>query len=184
MKLIKKSNILNYKISTNLIIFMKKVICSILFQFDNKLVIRLHNQLYLQFIIYFFKFSSFFQVESLIDYTSEHQLNSKKFKLSLQLLSIIFNTRLIIMYYIYETDSVNSISHIFKSTVWLERELFDMFGVFVLNHPDLRRILTDYGFYGHPLRKDYPLVGYMENFYSEVSKTIVFKLINIKNLKK
>jgi len=86
--------------------------------------------------------------------------------LSLQLvynlLSLRYNSRIRVKTYTDELTPVDSIYNIFKAADWYEREIWDMFGVFFSNHPDLRRILTDYGFEGHPLRKDFPLSGYVE----------------------
>lgn len=78
------------------------------------------------------------------------------------LLSLRYNSRIRVKTYTDELTPVESICNIFKAADWYEREVWDMFGVFFSNHPDLRRILTDYGFEGHPLRKDFPLSGYVE----------------------
>lgn len=78
------------------------------------------------------------------------------------LLSLRFNSRIRVKTYTDELTPVNSACEIFKAANWYEREIWDMFGVFFANHPDLRRILTDYGFEGHPFRKDFPLTGYVE----------------------
>jgi NADH:ubiquinone oxidoreductase subunit C len=73
----------------------------------------------------------------------------------------------------------NSIISIFNSANWWEREIWDMFGVFFLGHSDLRRILTDYGFEGHPLKKDFPLIGFIEVRYSENKKKLIIELVNL-----
>lgn len=78
------------------------------------------------------------------------------------LLSLRYNSRIRVKTYTDELTPVDSINSVFKAADWYEREIWDMFGVFFSNHPDLRRILTDYGFEGHPLRKDFPLTGYVE----------------------
>ncbi len=78
------------------------------------------------------------------------------------LLSLRYNSRIRVKTYTDELTPIESINDIFKAANWYEREIFDMFGVYFVNHPDLRRILTDYGFEGHPLRKDFPLSGYVE----------------------
>lgn len=78
------------------------------------------------------------------------------------LLSLRYNSRIRIKTYTDELTPVDSINSVFKAADWYEREVWDMFGVYFSNHPDLRRILTDYGFEGHPLRKDFPLSGYVE----------------------
>lgn len=84
------------------------------------------------------------------------------FQLVYNLLSLRYNSRIRVKTYTDELTPVDSICSIFKAGNWYEREVWDMFGVFFSNHPDLRRILTDYGFEGHPLRKDFPLSGYVE----------------------
>ena len=86
------------------------------------------------------------------------------------LLSHEYNKRVIIDYSIKENDIISSITSLFPSANWMEREVFDMYGLNFKNHPDLRRILTDYGFEGHPLRKDFPLTGHNEVRYSEEEK--------------
>lgn len=78
------------------------------------------------------------------------------------LLSLRFNTRIRVKTYTDELTPLDSVYDIFEGANWYEREIYDMFGVFFINHPDLRRILTDYGFEGFPLRKDFPLSGYVE----------------------
>ena len=110
-----------------------------------------------------------------VDYTSK----KKRFEIIYNLLSIRFNSRLRVKILINELQPVNSIISIYKSANWCEREVWDMFGIFFLNHPDLRRILTDYGFEGHPLRKDFPLSGFLEVFYNELKKRVVYEPINL-----
>ena len=110
-----------------------------------------------------------------VDYTSKN----KRFEIIYNLLSIRFNSRLRVKILINELQPVNSIISIYKSANWSEREVWDMFGIFFLNHPDLRRILTDYGFEGHPLRKDFPLSGFLEVFYNELKKRVVYEPINL-----
>ena len=78
-----------------------------------------------------------------------------------------------------ELESVSSIESIFKSANWFEREVWDMFGVYFLNHPDLRRILTDYGFEGYPLRKDFPLSGYTQVRYDEELKRVILEPLEL-----
>ena len=77
-------------------------------------------------------------------------------------LSLRYNSRIRVKTYTDELTPIDSINDVFKGANWYEREIWDMFGVFFANHPDLRRILTDYGFEGHPFRKDFPLTGYVE----------------------
>ncbi|XP_058802258.1 NADH dehydrogenase [ubiquinone] iron-sulfur protein 3, mitochondrial [Phymastichus coffea] len=96
-----------------------------------------------------------------------------RFELVYQLLSIPYNTRCRVKSYTDELTPVDSIYYIHRAADWYEREVWDMFGIYFTNHPDLRRILTDYGFEGHPMRKDFPLTGYIEVRYDDEKKRVV-----------
>jgi NADH-quinone oxidoreductase subunit C len=103
-----------------------------------------------------------------------------RFAVNYQLLSLQHNIRLRIKVYIDDTGPemppmLDSVTPIWPIANWLEREVFDFFGIVFIGHPDLRRILTDYGFIGHPLRKDFPLVGHVELFYDEEAKRVAYK---------
>lgn len=97
----------------------------------------------------------------------------KRFSLIYCLLSLKYNVRIKVKVSIDELTPVNSITNIYKSSCWMEREVWDMNGIFFENHPDLRRILTDYGFEGYPLRKDFPLSGYTEVRYDDSQKRVI-----------
>ena len=128
---------------------------------DSKIV---HEQLYLSIdnedlldVILFLKTNKDTKFKQLIDITAvDYPENSKRFKMVYLFLSHQFNQRIIISSLINENEVVPSLTKIFPSANWMEREVFDMYGVKFKDHPDLRRILTDYGFEGHPLRKDFP----------------------------
>ena len=103
----------------------------------------------------------------------------KRFEVAYELLSVKYNTRLRVKTYLNEVTPINSVVNIYSCANWWEREVWDMFGVFFFNHPDLRRILTDYGFEGHPLRKDFPLTGYIEVRYDELRKRIIYEPVKL-----
>ena len=103
----------------------------------------------------------------------DHPTRPHRFELIYALLSLRHNSRLLVRTYTGEVDPVPSVSSIFSSAIWPEREVYDMFGVVFAGHPDLRRILTDYGFQGHPLRKDFPLSGFTEVRYDEEKGRVV-----------
>ena len=110
-----------------------------------------------------------------VDYPSRDQ----RFEVVYNLLSINYNWRIRIHTNVDEISPVSSVTSVFSSAGWWEREVWDMFGVRFSNHPDLRRILTDYGFEGHPLRKDFPLSGYSEVRYDDSEKRVVSEPIEL-----
>ena len=103
----------------------------------------------------------------------------KRFDVIYHFLSFKHNSRLRIKIIIGEDDSIPSITSIFPAANWFEREAFDMYGIQFKDHPDLRRILTDYGFEGYPLRKDFPLSGNVEIRYDEIDKKIIHEPVNL-----
>ena len=110
----------------------------------------------------------------LIDVTVvDYPENAKRFKVVYLFLSHEFNQRIILSYLINENEVISSLTPIYPAANWMEREVFDMYGVKFKDHPDLRRILTDYDFEGHPLRKDFPLTGHTEVRYSEDQKKVI-----------
>ena len=118
--------------------------------------------------------------KQLIDITAvDYPEKEKRFKIIYLLLSHENNLRIIVNINIDEKASVPSITKIFPSANWMEREVFDMYGVSFKDHPDLRRILTDYGFDGYPLRKDFPLTGHSEVRYSENLKKVVSEPVKL-----
>ena len=125
--------------------------------------------------------SLFLSYEQLINLVCVDNLNLKKYNLTNRFsLIYILNkisscSRLVIYFDFNETKLIPSVTPVFKDANWLEREIFDLYGIFFVNHRDLRRILTDYGFRGFPLRKDFPLTGYLELRYSEVRKYVKYQ---------
>ena len=129
------------------------------------------NELDLIEVLQFLKSNEKLKFRQLIDIAGvDYPENEKRFKLVYLLLSHENNNRIKISIKFQSDQVINSITKIFPSANWMEREVFDMYGIKFKNHPDLRRILTDYGFKGHPLRKDFPLTGFNEVRYSEKEK--------------
>ena len=110
-----------------------------------------------------------------VDYP--HKKN--RFEVTYNLISYTYNTRISVITYVDEITSIDSVVHLYKNSNWFEREVWDMFGVFFYNNKDLRRILTDYGFKGHPLRKDFPLTGYVEVRYDELQKRVITEKVSL-----
>jgi len=118
--------------------------------------------------------------KQLIDITAvDYPEKEKRFKIVYLLLSHEKNLRIVISTHIDEKVVVPSITKIFPSANWMEREVFDMYGISFKDHPDLRRILTDYGFEGYPLRKDFPLTGHTEVRYSEAKKKVISEPVKL-----
>ena len=130
--------------------------------------------------ILFLKTNEKCKFKQLIDITAVDYLQKeKRFKIVYLLLSHENNLRIIINTNINEKETVPSITKIFPSANWMEREVFDMYGISFKDHPDLRRILTDYGFDGYPLRKDFPLTGHLEVRYSEEKKKVISEPVKL-----
>ena len=146
-----------------------------------------HNHIYLNIdeedlldVIIFLKTNSETKFKQLIDITAvDYPEKEMRFKLVYLFLSHENNKRIKVDFFIKENNPVTSITSIFPSANWMEREVFDMYGINFKNHPDLRRILTDYGFDGHPLRKDFPLTGHNEVRYSEDDKKVIYEPVKL-----
>ena len=110
-----------------------------------------------------------------VDYPQRPQ----RFEVVYHLLSLKYNRRLRLKVHTDETSPVPSITGVYSAANWWEREAWDLFGVSFTGHPDLRRLLTDYGFEGHPLRKDFPLTGYVEVRYDEEKKRVAYEDVNL-----
>ena len=130
--------------------------------------------------ILFLKTNEKCKFKQLIDITAvDYPQREKRFKIVYLLLSHENNLRIVININIDEKIIVPSITKIFPSANWMEREVFDMYGISFKDHPDLRRILTDYGFKGYPLRKDFPLTGHTEVRYSEENKKVIYEPVKL-----
>ena len=168
------------------LISLEKLINSELTTKINSSVIR-HNELKLSIdsedlhnVLLFIKNDSRVKFRQLIDITAvDYPESENRFKLIYFLLSHENNLRLNIEFFIKENDLVSSVTSIFPSANWMEREVFDMYGISFNDHPDLRRILTDYNFKGHPLRKDFPLTGHNEVRYNEENKKVIYEPVKL-----
>tara|TARA_B100001057_G_scaffold359726_1_gene361960 strand:- start:2149 stop:2754 length:606 start_codon:yes stop_codon:yes gene_type:complete len=152
----------------------------------NKTEIK-HSQIYIEIdkedlidVILFLKGNQDMKFRQLIDITViDYPEQTQRFTVVYLLLSHEFNQRVILNYNISENEVIPSLTSIFPAANWMEREVFDMYGVSFKDHPDLRRILTDYGFEGHPLRKDFPLTGHSEVRYSEDQKKVISEPVKL-----
>ena len=152
----------------------------------NKTEIK-HNQIYIEIdkddlidVVLFLKTNKDTKFRQLIDVTVvDYPEKAQRFKVVYLLLSHEFNQRIILSYFINENEVISSLTSIYPASNWMEREVFDMYGVSFKNHPDLRRILTDYGFEGHPLRKDFPLTGHLEVRYNEEQKKVISEPVKL-----
>ena len=146
-----------------------------------------YNQLYITInsedlldVVLLLKTNKNTKFRQLIDITAaDYPENQQRFKMIYLLLSHEFNQRIILSYFINENEPISSLTKIFPSANSMEREIFDMYGIKFTDHPDLRRILTDYGFQGHPLRKDFPLTGHNEVRYSENEKKVIYEPVKL-----
>ena len=146
-----------------------------------------HEQIYIDIekdnlidVVLFIKTNKDTKFRQLIDITVvDFPEQTQRFKVVYLFLSHEFNQRIVLSYFISENEVIPSLTSIFPAANWMEREVFDMYGVNFKDHPDLRRILTDYGFKGHPLRKDFPLTGHTEVRYSEDEKKVITEPVKL-----
>ena len=131
-------------------------------------------------VIKFLKLENKLRFKQLIDIAAiDYPNEEKRFELVYLLLSVENNIRVKISIKFETNEKIPSIVKIFPSANWMEREIFDMYGIKFIDHPDLRRILTDYNFKGHPLRKDFPLTGFNEVRYSEKEKKVIYEPVKL-----
>ena len=169
----------------NLINLEKKINSELTTKINSSII--KHNQIYLSIdsndiidVMLFMKTNENTKFRQLIDITAvDFPEKEQRFKIVYLLLSHEFNTRVLIEFDISEGEKVESLTKIFPSANWMEREVFDMYGIDFKDHPDLRRILTDYGFEGYPLRKDFPITGHIEVRYSEESKKVIYEPVKL-----
>jgi len=179
------NNFILFYIKSNFYIYyniLKKYFSFFIYYDINYFCLYLNNIKFIGNLLYYLKQSSFFLFKLLTDLTIVDNLNSqwkKRFKIVYNLFSFKFKFRLLLNSFININEPIYSMIFLYRNANWLERELWDMFGIFFINHPDLRRILTDYGFKWFPLRKDFPVSGYTEVWYDEHLQDITFKPIKL-----
>ena len=138
------------------------------------------KKLYVKKVIKFLKEDTKCLYSQLIDITAVDYINKQqRFEIVYNLLSHKNNTRLLLKTSIKENENIESICDIFPAANWYERECYDLFGVIFNDHPDLRRIMTDYNFVGHPLRKDFPLTGHTEVRYDNLQKKVIYEPVKL-----
>ena len=159
---------------------MKRTDCVLSWEVSNdELTVTIAPSSVVSFIE-FLKTDGTCQFSSLVDITAvDYPQRSKRFDVIYHFLSMYQNHRIRLRVQIREDEMIPSIIDVHPSSNWFEREIFDMFGILFTDHPDLRRILTDYGFRGHPLRKDFPTTGYTEVRYDEVQKRVVYEPVSL-----
>ena len=146
---------------------------------NNELTIEINENDLIE-VIQFLKSNEKCKFRQLIDIAGvDFPQEEKRFKLIYLFLSHEHNNRIKLSINFETSQLIQSITKIFPSANWMEREVFDMYGIKFKNHPDLRRILTDYGFKGHPLRKDFPLTGFNEVRYSEKDKKVIYEPVKL-----
>jgi NADH-quinone oxidoreductase subunit C len=145
----------------------------------NELLINISEEELIEVII-FLKSNDKFKFRQLIDIAGvDHPAEEKRFSLVYLLLSHEKNTRIKVSINFEIKKKIPSLTKVYPSANWMEREVFDMYGIEFTDHPDLRRILTDYNFEGHPLRKDFPLTGFNEVRYSEKEKKVIYEPVKL-----
>lgn len=160
------------KFKTQLEIILKKSIKKIIVK-EFELILEVKKEK-IPFILNFLKNNSYSQFKILTDIiVIDEPSDAERFTIVYHLLSIKYSVRLSVKTKINNLSLIQSVQPIFNSANWMEREVWDLFGIFFKNHPDLRRLLTDYGFKGHPLRKDFPLSGFTELRYDDNFSKIV-----------
>ena len=146
---------------------------------NNELLVETEEAELLE-VVQFLKSNEKCKFRQLIDIAGvDYPENEKRFELIYLFLSHEHNLRIKLLIKFQINQTIVSLTKIFPSANWMEREVFDMYGIKFKNHPDLRRILTDYGFKGHPLRKDFPLTGFNEVRYSEKEKKVIYEPVKL-----
>lgn len=173
----------DYCLQKKFLIFLFKIISKFIkqIQIKNQILEIKTNSLNIYPLSLFLKKHSICQYKTLVDLVT-YDCPSKEFRFTLiyNLLSVDYNSRILICTKLLESwPTTTTVLPLFAGAAWLEREVFDLFGIFFVKHYDLRRILTDYGFVGYPLRKDFPLTGFVEVIYDDSQKHIIYKPVEL-----
>jgi NADH dehydrogenase (ubiquinone) Fe-S protein 3 len=145
---------------------------------------RVSNKSHLTDLATILKHSSLFRVNMLQEVTAVDKLAPEdRFLVYYAMRAVFFNRVFLLEASLPEESPIDSMTGLYKSAIWAERECYDMFGIIFKNNPDLRRILTDYGFAGHPLRKDFPVMGYREVRYDDRTKSLINEPIELAQIK-
>lgn len=156
-----------------LLYLKKNLLLTKIYIYKKEITLQIQSNYLIQ-TLKFLKNNEFSRFDILTDICAVDYIASKKrFEIVYHILSLTYNQRLRLKLYTDEIASINSSTEVFSSASWWEREIWDLYGIFFKNHPDLRRILTDYGFVGHPFRKDFPLTGFFEVRYDEYKKLVI-----------
>lgn len=151
----------------------------IVYSIEGELYCRVNKEEAKHFL-FFLKYHTNTYYKQLIDlYGVDNNEMFQRFEVNYSLLSLLWNSRLNVTLNVSERQMVDSICDLYPNAAWYEREVYDMFGVFFQGNKDLRRILTDYGFKGHPLRKDFPLTGYLEVRYDDFGKRLRYERVSL-----
>eukprot|EP00475_Leptophrys_vorax_P030817 TRINITY_DN46454_c0_g1_i1.p2 TRINITY_DN46454_c0_g1~~TRINITY_DN46454_c0_g1_i1.p2 ORF type:complete len:188 (+),score=56.25 TRINITY_DN46454_c0_g1_i1:41-604(+) len=150
----------------------------------NYLLFRATSRTNAKTLMKLMKHSSLFRVNMLQEVTAVDRLAAEdRFLVYYAMRSVFYNRVFMVEVSLPEEKPIDSVTDLYSSAIWAERECYDMFGIIFKNHPDLRRILTDYGFAGHPLRKDFPVMGYREVRYDDRTKSLINEPIELAQIK-
>ena len=179
MREIKSKNNL-YSLANYLIRTVPAFLYNVKVTVNDKTIILTTKNEHLLDLVFYLKNNQLLQFKTLVSITAvDYPENKERFEINYFFLSYKLNARIIVKLSTNDTKPVHSITPIFNGANWYEREVWDLFGVFFSNHPDLRRILTDYGFEGYPFRKDFPQVGFIEVRYDDKQKHVIYEPVEL-----
>lgn len=168
-----------YSLESTLSLFFDKIskYLIIKFKYFNNLLVNFYE---VYFVLLFLSKNSILNYKCGIDFTAiDFYYKTRRFKLVYILLNLLSNKRLDVISYSYNNNFISSVSSIYKSFNWSEREVWDLFGIFFINNCGLRRILNDYGFKGYPLRKDFPLTGFIELYFNNNILDVCYRPVQL-----